>query len=357
MTSTELSNRPAYRYRIAVGLFFLAPLIGEFLLGNLPITWLGTIVLMAPLYGGGSILIRETARRFRMNWTGILALCATYSVAEEAFVTYSLFNPNYVGQRLLDPGYIPILGIGAWWTVFVFGLHVIWSTAIPIAIAETWAGPDRTRPWIGRVGLALVAVICAGGSVALNRLSVIGDPTGFQPSVAQFVGAAIVCAGFLACAFTLGRRQPASADHEADVPGAPGAANHIDPPTVAPSPWTVGVAGLLLGSAYMISTVLQGIVVVSVSSMLIAMAVAWRLGVVWSQRPGWGDLHRLAYAAGGMCTYIWWGLMMPPSVGNETPWQVDLAGNLIFSAAALTMTVLTVKALNSRSTSPAVLDA
>ena len=36
----------------AVGLFFLAPLVAEFLLGNLPITLLPALVLLAPLYGG-----------------------------------------------------------------------------------------------------------------------------------------------------------------------------------------------------------------------------------------------------------------------------------------------------------------
>jgi len=40
-----------------------APLIAEYLLGNLPITMLGALVVLAPMYGGGAILIRETVRR------------------------------------------------------------------------------------------------------------------------------------------------------------------------------------------------------------------------------------------------------------------------------------------------------
>ena len=47
----------------AVGLFFLAPLVAEFLLGNLPVTVLPALVLLAPLYGGGALLIREVTRR------------------------------------------------------------------------------------------------------------------------------------------------------------------------------------------------------------------------------------------------------------------------------------------------------
>ena len=43
----------------AVGLFFLAPLVAEFLLGNLPIKLLSALIVLAPLYGGGALLIRE----------------------------------------------------------------------------------------------------------------------------------------------------------------------------------------------------------------------------------------------------------------------------------------------------------
>ncbi len=46
----------------AVGLIFLAPLIAEYLLGNLPITTLFALVPLALLYGGGALFIREVAR-------------------------------------------------------------------------------------------------------------------------------------------------------------------------------------------------------------------------------------------------------------------------------------------------------
>lgn len=46
-----------------LGLFFLAPLAGEFLLGNLPVTMFWLIIVLAPIYGGGALLIREVSRR------------------------------------------------------------------------------------------------------------------------------------------------------------------------------------------------------------------------------------------------------------------------------------------------------
>jgi hypothetical protein len=47
----------------AISLFFLAPLFGEYLLGNLKFSEIALLPFIAPLYGGGAILIRETVRR------------------------------------------------------------------------------------------------------------------------------------------------------------------------------------------------------------------------------------------------------------------------------------------------------
>src|SRR4051795_6390812 len=95
------------RNALAIGLFFLSPLVAEFLLGNLPITFLLAVVALAPMYGGGALLIREFARRRGLGWPSIVLLALAYGVLEEAFTTQSLFNPDYAGQRLLDYGYVP----------------------------------------------------------------------------------------------------------------------------------------------------------------------------------------------------------------------------------------------------------
>src|SRR5438094_7564194 len=113
----------------AIGLFFVAPLVAEFLLGNLPIKLLGALVILAPLYGGGALLIREVVRRTGRGWSSIFVLAFAYAVLEEAFTTQTLFNPDYLhlNMHLLQPAYIPVLGIGAWWTIFVLTLHTVWS--------------------------------------------------------------------------------------------------------------------------------------------------------------------------------------------------------------------------------------
>ena len=151
-TDREADRRARWRaFAPAVGLFFLAPLVAEFLLGNLPITLLPALVVLAPMYGGGALLVRELTRRRGRGWPSIVLLAAAYAVFEEAYTTQTLFNPNYLKMNLhlLDPAYIPFLGIGGWWTVYVLTLHTVWSISTSIALAEALV-PDRAVRVRGR---------------------------------------------------------------------------------------------------------------------------------------------------------------------------------------------------------------
>ncbi|HEU0114734.1 MAG TPA: hypothetical protein VFQ80_08655, partial [Thermomicrobiales bacterium] len=64
----------------AIGLFFLAPLVAEFLLGNVAIDALAGLIVLAPLYGGGAVLIREAPRRADRGWPSMLLLGLAYGV-------------------------------------------------------------------------------------------------------------------------------------------------------------------------------------------------------------------------------------------------------------------------------------
>ncbi len=150
----------------AIGLFFLAPLVAEYLLGDLPITMLSALVVLAPFYGGGALLIRELARRAGRGWPSIVLLALAFGILEEGFTTQSLFNPNYLSLNLhlLQPAYIPALGIGGWWTVFVLALHTVWSICVPIALVEATVPKRATTPWLGLAwALGCRCLVCAGG--------------------------------------------------------------------------------------------------------------------------------------------------------------------------------------------------
>ncbi|MCC6453658.1 MAG: hypothetical protein IT328_01820 [Caldilineaceae bacterium] len=314
-TSSQIAKRG---FIPALGLFLLAPLVGEFLLGNLPITWLWALLTLAPLYGGGALLIRETTRRLGLGWPSMIIFGLVYAIIEEAFVTQSLFNPNYVGLRLLDYGYIPSLGISAWWTVFVLGIHTIWSTAVPIALVESFTPQRRRTPWLGPWGLAITALIFVIGCVVTFAFQMQSAP--FMASNAQFLVSAVIVVILIVIAIALGRI-PVNAESGTQAP---------------PSPQVVGGVAFVLGSAFMaLANVHEPVPAILTVAGMLGLLIAGSLLVWnWSRRVGWSERHRLAVASGLLLVYVWYAFVQVPSVGDTTPF-VDTIGNVVFGIGAL----------------------
>ncbi len=80
----------------AVTLFFVAPLVAEYLLGDFPVTFLSPLIMLAPLYGGGALLIRELVRRSGRGWPSILLLGVAYALIEEGFARTDSLQPRYL---------------------------------------------------------------------------------------------------------------------------------------------------------------------------------------------------------------------------------------------------------------------
>jgi hypothetical protein len=337
----------------AIGLFFLAPLVAEFLLGNLPITsptGLAAYLPAALFYGSGALLVREAARRAGYGWPTIIAFALAYGVIEEGFGTLTLFNPNYEGLSLLDYGYVPALGIAPPWTLFVLGLHTIWSISVPIFIVETLAGSRRTTPWLGRRGFAAIAglfVLIFAISVAVGLIVPVQGDT-FVPSAPQLIGTGIAVVALITVGVRLGRR---------------GAATGARPETdasPAPSPLLVGVVALVAGAVFMLlyatdptglSPWLADLLPIPAwLATLIYLALYATMAVLvvaWSRRPGWSDAHRLGLAGGALLTYAWhsfpWQALTP-----DTSQTADLASNTILAAGAVALLVLAARRLQQQ---------
>jgi len=299
----------------ALGLFFTAPLVAEFLLGNLPIKLLPALIVLAPLYGGGALLIREWVRRTGRGWPSILLLGMAYAILEEAYTTQSLFNPDYLKLHLglLTPAYIPALGIGGWWTLWMLNVHAVWSIATPIALIEACV-PGRSRtPWLGRIGLGIVTVIFAFGAIASARFQLKQDP--FLASHTQFAVAAMVIVVLAVAAFSI----PAHSSNRAMGS--------------APSPWIAGGVALLFGSAALFVPQAWGWGAVAE---LLGLDMVMLLTVLaWSRRAEWGLAYQLALGGGAALAYGWHAFLQHPAVGKLDP-SVRI-GNAIFLAAALTL--------------------
>ncbi|GAA0951502.1 hypothetical protein GCM10009560_72280 [Nonomuraea longicatena] len=304
----------------ALGLLVLAPLVGEYLLGNIAIDALPMIVGLIPLYGGGALLIREVARRWRLGWPGIVLLGLAYAVIEEGLLTRSLFDPDYVGLRLLDYGFVPALGIGAHWSVFVLAIHGVWSIAVPISLVE--AGSRRPgTPWLGVAGLAGGAVLfLLGGAVPIA----LAGPALYPLSAAQITWTLIAALALIVAAFLSARlRRPALSAASA-------------------GPWIVFAITVVAGLAFFLPSVLAlaGIELesvvpawVTVGFYLALYATMTALVLRWSRRAGWGPWHRFALGAAGLLTYAWHSFRQEPSF--PAPAHVDVLGNVVFTLAAL----------------------
>lgn len=170
----KLVQARLHRLLPAVGLVLLAPLTGEFLLGNISIRDIAALPYLAPLYGGGALLIREIARRTGRGWPTILVLGAAYGLLQAGLIDRSLFNRNYEGLSL-TAAYIPPLGVSAYYGLaFVVG-HAVWSISVPIMLTEALTPRRRSVPWLGPVGVGVAAVLylleIVAASVVIGRLS------------------------------------------------------------------------------------------------------------------------------------------------------------------------------------------
>jgi hypothetical protein len=301
----------------AIGLYFLAPLISEFLLGDFPVTKLGIILILAPMYGGGALLIREIARRTGGGWPMMITLALAYGIFEEAFTTQTLFNPNYLGLNLhlLDHGFIPALGIGAWWTVFVLTLHTIWSISVAIGLAEALV-PDRaSQPWLQTLGMTIVSILFVAVAIMMTKFSIKSDHNHFIATKSQFVWAAVFVIAVAAAAFFLPKSRASAG------------------PEPAPNPWLVGVAALILTSLFEVTPPVWGWGAVACYFTLDIVAIA--VFSVWSRRAGWNSLHRLALAGGAALTYAWHAFFQAPVMGGSA--MLNLVSHLVFGFGLLVL--------------------
>ncbi len=307
-------------------LFFLAPLVAEFFLGDFPITYLPLILALAPMYGGGALLIREVVRRTGRGWPTILLLALSFGVIEEGLLTQSLFNPHYLDAHLLDDGYLPSLGIAVPWTIFVLTLHTVWSISTPVALVEESTRSRRTRPWLHAPGLVVTTVLFLVGCGFTFATSY--SDGHFLAHPAQLGATAVVVVALVVAAFTVPRRRAAR-------------------PGRVPAPWSVFGLILLAGAGFMLA---EGLPVwAGVATAVASLAVASGLLAWWSGRTGWGAPHRLAAAGGALLTYSWHAFTSTPVEGSGR--ALNLVSHIVFALAAVA--VLAEVARRSRRAEPA----
>jgi hypothetical protein len=309
----------------------IATFIGEVLLGATPISRLGGLVVVTPLYGGGAVLIRELVRRRNpdegrggLGWGRLALLAAAYAIVEEGIAIQSMFNPNLFNAGLVGGAF---LGINWVWTEWTIGYHIVWSISIPILLTELLFPARRSELWLGRTGIIMAGVVYAIGALAVTAIFRLVIAPDFNAPVILLIGAALIAAGLVALVL----RWPAS--HAAPAP--------VDSARNAPSPWLVGLTTFAAAVAWFALLDLPDPLRVGALALAPILAeIAMVIGVTallrrWSSQNGWTDLHRVALAWGALLVSMLFGFF---AVTASNP--IDQLGQGIASIVTIVLLAL-----------------
>lgn len=315
------------RWAPVLTLALIAPFIGEILLGDVALPMAAPmLVFFVPLYGAGALLVREFGRRLG-GWPSILLLAGAYAVIEEGLVTQSLFDPNYAGLRLLDEAPLPILGMGASWTVYVLSLHVIWSMGCSIAMVECLF-PSRARePWLrtpGLVGWGLTFLAGCALFALTTRLT-----SDYRTTWAQVLFCLVTAVVLALLAVRAGRR-----GHPRSPAARTSAALSGGPVLVV---WTAGVSLILCG---IVATAVElggwtSVVVTLAAGLAAVVAYLLSRGRVPEQAR---LTAQFGVACGAVLVYAAHAFMLRPIVGTATA-TMDTAGDVTMAVIAVLLLV------------------
>ena len=325
-TDTTIHTKPSagecgpllHRLVPALGLFVLAPWVGEFLLGNIPMSSLIALSFLAPLYGGGALLIREVTRHTERGWPTMLLLGMAYGLIQAGLVDQALFNPSFEGHLFHEVTPLPILNISAYYIItFIIG-HAVWSICIPIAIVELLTPTRRTTPWLSRIGVVLIGLIYVGGCVLI--FAEIHDSEQFLATPPQMIGAIAVAVVLIVMAFIFPLRSNTRTTH------------------AVPPPWLLGIGTFIITGLFFArpENWLGGVVMG-----LILLAIVTVLVVYWSHQQAWNMWHQFALVAGTLLTYAWGGFVL--TLLFRPADQMAWIGNGIFALIAILLLVVTAR--------------
>jgi len=177
----------------AVVLFALAPAVGELLSGSSPPVESFnpfTFFLLAALYGGGAILVRELVFKWRKGWLSLFVLGAVYGIVEEGLMCKSFFAPNWHDLGPLGT-YGRWAGVNRVWAQGLTVYHATFSIAIPILLVELAFPTERRRSWVSDEWLKIVGLLFAL-DIVLGFCCFPKPETPYYPSPLHVAGTVLV---------------------------------------------------------------------------------------------------------------------------------------------------------------------
>jgi hypothetical protein len=151
------------------------------------------------LYGGGALLIREAAIRWRKRWGAVLLLGGAYAVGEEGFAAKTMINPMspIIGNQLYSHwtgvNWVALTNL----TVF----HSAFSIAIPLILVELLFPGTKGRRLLGNRGMAITGSVY--GLTVFLLTFFLGDP--YVPSLGVDLFLVAYASAFIAAAYFVPR--------------------------------------------------------------------------------------------------------------------------------------------------------
>ncbi|MEV5895090.1 hypothetical protein [Nonomuraea fuscirosea] len=296
-----MDDRPKGGRRAALLLVVITPLIAELTLGNPPLSQIWLMLLWIPIYGAGTVLIRELVRRRRGGWPSILLLGLAYGIVEEGLVLQALSSPTMYGVAGWAPRF---LGLNTAYTELNLPYHAVFSVALPILLTDLTFPALRDRPYLRRTGLIVAGVVFVLGGLLLRLTVATSIDPGYQAPAAMLAGCVIAVVLLAVVALRVLAPAPSPA------PTGP----------AAPSPWAAAGFGLLAGFGYLALLFPFGgaaqpafthgaWVAAPMLGAAVLAALTWWLVRRWTAGSGWTDRHHLCLAGGALVGHTAFGVV------------------------------------------------
>jgi hypothetical protein len=317
---TLLEPTPKAAILPAFVLFIMSPLIAGLLLGTTRLTQIGGVIITAPLYGCGVLLIRELVRRRTTSWWPFVLFGLAYVLVEEGLALQTIFNPDFLGAGKLGGRWLGVNFVLAQWQI---GYHVVWSICIPILITELLFPARQTQQWLGQLGLTICAIVYAFAVLALGAVFRKIVMPGFHTTSAHLLVTAALACTFAISGLTWPRLKTSTNRVQNTAPC-------TTPPwgliVFLAALWATSLFGLLFIPPSIRAT--NMVVIFMLGQLVFTAVLVWRLKILSTNNPSWTNAHR-------------WALVFGPVLVSSSRGLVATASNRIDQIGVASLALVT----------------
>lgn len=271
------------RTRLAIlTLLLFAPIIGESLasFNTPPLKYVSdpsSLPFLIAFYGVSAVLMRDIIRRRKLGWVSWTLLGIAFGAVNEGVIAATWFQSS--GKPVGDlVHFARIGGVNTYWALLLTMYHVIYSTTIPILLAESFFPGITDQPWLGRKGrralVIILALVCSLGLLIAT----------YRP---YRIAALAIAVLLVVVALVLPAAQP-----------------RLRNDRLAPRLWTLRLVGFGCSGAFFLALfalpvlVRNPLIATGISLAALALLV-WRLRT-WTARVDWERRHTVALASGAL---------------------------------------------------------